>query len=77
MDFGGGIGHHHRLRRVGGSRGAYRADRLGDRFQPWPAVPARQPHADAACGLRRFSRHSRHLQDSDSRSGVHDRGADD
>ena len=71
LDIGGGVGYHYRLRRIGGCRGSDRADRLCHRLEPRQTVRHGQEEADSACWLRCCRCHRRHLQGSDSWTGVH------
>ena len=71
LDIGPCVCHHHRLRWFGRCRGAYCAYRFGYRLKPRSAVPYGQQDPHAARWLWCRRRYRRHLQGSDSRTGVH------
>ena len=73
---GRGLGHHHRLWWIRGSRGPDRPDGIGHWLQPRPALPFGAQAADAPRGLWRLGSRGRHFQGPDSGTGLHDRDPD-
>ena len=77
LEFGDCLCHNNRLWRKCGSRGSYRAHRIGNRQQPRSDVQNGQQDTDAACRLRCGSGDCRRVQGADSRTCVHARSTDD